>query len=81
MARDTQELFNRMINGDRIALGLAMTLVESDLKSDREDAIKILELCEQKLSKADPSYRLAISGSPGVGKSTFIEALSGCCLR
>jgi LAO/AO transport system kinase len=75
MARDVQQLYERMISGDRTSLGLAMTLVESNLKEDRHDAMVILEKCENQLAQLDPSMRLAISGSPGVGKSTFIEVI------
>jgi len=75
MSRDLQALFNKLTNGDRVALGQVMTLVESDRADDRSDAIAILQRCERKLDREDHSYRFAISGSPGVGKSTFIEAL------
>ena len=75
MSRDTETLFNKMISGDRVSLGQIMTLVESNLAEDREQAIDILYRCEKKLEEKDPSYRFAISGSPGAGKSTLIEAL------
>lgn len=75
MLRDTEALFNKITNGDRIALGQVMTLVESHLSDDRKDAMEVLLRCERKLEVKDPSYRFAISGSPGAGKSTFIEAL------
>jgi LAO/AO transport system kinase len=42
---------------------------------DRSDAMDVLLRCERKLEADDRSYRFAISGSPGAGKSTFIEAL------
>ena len=75
MSRDIQALFNKIQLGDRVALGQVMTLVESDLAQDRKEAVAVLELCEQKLALEDQSYRFAISGPPGAGKSTFIEAL------
>jgi len=75
MSRDIQTLFNNIQLGDRVTLGQVMTLVESDRDEDRRDAISILELCEKKLEHRDRSYRFAISGAPGAGKSTFIEAL------
>lgn len=68
-------LFEKLIKGDRVALGQAMTLVESERDEDRKKGIDLLELCEKKLQAHDPSIRLAISGSPGVGKSTLIEAI------
>ncbi len=75
MLRNIQSLFNKIMQGDRVALGQVMTLIESNRVEDRKEAIAILHLCEQKLDNEDPSYRFAISGAPGVGKSTFIEAL------
>lgn len=42
MARDIEALYNKIIKGDRIALGQVMTLVESDRAIDRKDAIEIL---------------------------------------
>jgi len=75
MSRDLDSLFSRIVEMDRIALGQAMTIVESELPEDRADAVELLEKCEQRLSANDPSLRLAISGAPGVGKSSLIEAL------
>ncbi len=75
MDQATSLLLEKMLQGDRIALGKAMTLVESDRVSDRDSAIQLLASCERRLRENDPSIRFAISGAPGVGKSTFIEAL------
>ena len=75
MDPETTHLFEKMIQGDRIALGKAMTLVESERSEDRDSAIQLLEMCESRLQDKDPSIRFAVSGAPGVGKSTFIEAL------
>lgn len=75
MDRTINTLFGKMILGDRVALGQAMTIVESERTEDRTRAIELLILCEEKLRLQDPSLRLAISGAPGVGKSTLIEAL------
>ncbi|MEP5764493.1 MAG: methylmalonyl Co-A mutase-associated GTPase MeaB [Halieaceae bacterium] len=57
--------------GNRRALAKAITLVESRLESHREQAQKILE---QSLPYTGNSIRIGITGIPGVGKSTFIEA-------
>src|SRR4051812_8934041 len=61
-----------ILKNDRIALAKAITLVESSLPQDR----KISDvLIESLLPYTGKSIRVGISGSPGVGKSTFIEAL------
>jgi LAO/AO transport system kinase len=60
--------------GDRQALARAITLVESTRADHRARAIEILELL---MSATGDSIRLGISGAPGVGKSTFIDALGG----
>ncbi|MAZ89805.1 MAG: methylmalonyl Co-A mutase-associated GTPase MeaB [Cellvibrionaceae bacterium] len=57
--------------GNRRALAKAITLVESKLDTHREQAQQVLE---QILPKTGKSIRIGISGIPGVGKSTFIEA-------
>ncbi len=57
--------------GERRALAQAITLIESTRADDRARAETLLE---QLLPRSGKSIRLGISGSPGVGKSTFIEA-------
>jgi LAO/AO transport system kinase len=57
---------------DRRALAKAITLVESTLPEHRREAQALLEAL---LPRIGESLRLGISGAPGVGKSTFIEAL------
>ncbi|GAB3934201.1 methylmalonyl Co-A mutase-associated GTPase MeaB [Larkinella terrae] len=58
-------------SGDRLVLSRAITLVESQLESDQELALAVLE---QVLPQTGQSIRVGITGVPGVGKSTFIEA-------
>ncbi|MEM6582025.1 MAG: methylmalonyl Co-A mutase-associated GTPase MeaB [Pseudomonadota bacterium] len=60
-----------LLSGNRRALAKAITLVESRLDQHREEAQSILE---QVLPKSGNSMRIGITGVPGVGKSTFIEA-------
>lgn len=62
--------------GDRRALARAITLVESGRDDDQEEAARLLELV---LPTTGRAVRVGISGPPGVGKSTLIEAL-GCML-
>ena len=57
---------------DRSALARAITLVESSRERDRHDAQSMLQSLLKRTGKA---IRLGVSGVPGVGKSTFIEAL------
>ncbi len=57
--------------GDRRVLARAITLVESTNPADREKAEQLLS---DVLPKAGRAMRIGISGAPGAGKSTFIEA-------
>lgn len=61
-----------VLSGQRAILSQAITLVESTLISDQELAQKIIEAC---LPYSGNALRIGITGVPGVGKSTFIEAL------
>ena len=68
---DTGDLSERVCAGDRRALGRAITLIESQRPDDRPQAEQLLEAL---LPHRVESIRIGISGVPGVGKSTFIEA-------
>lgn len=57
--------------GDRAVLSRAITLVESSLPAHYEKAQAIIEKC---IPFSGQSFRIGITGVPGVGKSTFIEA-------
>ena len=61
-----------VMNGDRRALAKAITLIESTRTDHRAQADALLDAL---LPQTGRSLRLGISGVPGVGKSTFIEAL------
>lgn len=65
------ELSKGLKEGKRRHLAKAITLVESSKESDREKATQLLNQLQEKKD----SIRVGISGVPGVGKSTFIEAL------
>ena len=58
--------------GDRAILARAITLVESELPSDADLAAEVIERC---LPSTGRSRRIGVTGVPGAGKSTFIEAL------
>ena len=66
------EYVSGILAGDRVILGQAITLVESLLPEHNELAQQIIEKC---LPHAGKSIRLGVTGVPGAGKSTFIEAL------
>ncbi len=66
-----EEYVQGILAHDRSILSRAITLVESSLPSHYEKAQQIIEKCIPWSSK---SLRIGITGVPGVGKSTFIEA-------
>ncbi len=66
------ELAQQVIGGDRRALARAVTLAESTRADHRAEAEALLE---EVLPHAGGAVRVGISGAPGAGKSTVIEAL------
>ena len=66
-----KELVNGILNGNITALSRAITLVESTNSEHLERANEVINAC---LPHANKSVRIGITGVPGVGKSTFIEA-------
>ena len=71
LTMNMQTLANRIVAGDRRALSRAITLVESSREDHREQA---LELSEHLRHRPKHAIRIGLSGTPGVGKSTFIES-------
>ena len=67
----SDSLAEGVLAGDRRALARAITLIESTRGDHRREAARLLEAL---LPRSGRSIRLGISGVPGVGKSTFIEA-------
>lgn len=67
---DIAALAARIAEGDRRALARAITLVESARSDHRAQALDLLDA----LAPAPQALRIGLSGTPGVGKSTFIEA-------
>jgi len=66
----TKTYVEGILNGDRGILARAITLVESRKPQNRKQAEEIIERC---LPHSGNSFRLGITGVPGVGKSSFIE--------
>jgi len=66
------ELCQSVIQGHIPSLAKAITLLESRRADQRDSALKLLNILTP---HSGSSVRLGISGSPGVGKSTLIEAL------
>ncbi len=66
-----EKLAQEIISGNHTALSKGITLVESTVSKHQEQAQTLIEKC---LPHANNSIRIGITGVPGVGKSTFIEA-------
>ncbi|MCV2893511.1 methylmalonyl Co-A mutase-associated GTPase MeaB [Lentibacter sp. XHP0401] len=68
---DIEAIAEKIIGGDRRALARAITLVESGREDHREQARDLLERLK---GAGRQALRIGLSGTPGVGKSTFIES-------
>ena len=66
-------LLKKIIEQDRKALAKAITLVESSLLEHKIESDELIQNLVKK--NKNKSIRIALSGTPGAGKSTFIEAL------
>ncbi|MEA2872633.1 MAG: GTPase [Hyphomicrobiales bacterium] len=71
-APDTPTLARKLRGGDRAMLARAITLVESK-RADHQQAAHLL--VQELLAETGKAVRVGITGSPGVGKSTTIDAL------
>ncbi|MGA3132326.1 MAG: methylmalonyl Co-A mutase-associated GTPase MeaB [Terracidiphilus sp.] len=69
-----EEYVAGVLRGDRTVLARAVTLIESAREADRALAEQIVEDC---LPHSGNSIRVGITGVPGAGKSSLIEALGG----
>jgi len=65
-----EEYIDGVLKGDRVILSRAITVIESNLASDKKLAKDIIQAI---LPRSGNSIRIGITGVPGVGKSTFIE--------
>jgi LAO/AO transport system kinase len=68
---ELDDYVNGILKGDKQILAKAITLLESTNKKHFQLASEIVHKC---LPKSGDSIRIGITGVPGVGKSTFIEA-------
>ncbi|MCP3968756.1 MAG: methylmalonyl Co-A mutase-associated GTPase MeaB [Rhodobacteraceae bacterium] len=68
---DPGDLSRRILAGERRALARAITLVESRRDDHRAEAAELLDLLKP---VGRTALRIGLSGTPGVGKSTFIES-------
>ncbi|MFA5850809.1 MAG: methylmalonyl Co-A mutase-associated GTPase MeaB [Bacteroidales bacterium] len=69
-----KEYVDGILAGNTAILSQAITLIESSRSDTREKARQIIEACQPHMVK---SMRIGITGVPGAGKSTFIEAFGG----
>lgn len=69
---DAALLAKRILKGDRVALAKGITLIESRSPAHRAAADELLEAVKD---RTGASLRVGITGVPGAGKSTFIDAL------
>ncbi|MCH5334720.1 MAG: methylmalonyl Co-A mutase-associated GTPase MeaB [Alistipes sp.] len=74
----TDEYVDGILRGDITTLSQAITLVESSNPAHYTQAQEIIERC---LPHAGRSLRIGITGVPGAGKSTFIEAVGNMVTR
>mgnify|MGYP001821501507 FL=1 len=72
------EYIEGVLKGDRVVLSRAITVIESNLSSDKRLAKEIIQAI---LPHSGNSIRIGITGVPGVGKSTFIEAFGKLLIR
>jgi LAO/AO transport system kinase len=72
------EYVDGILRGDRVTLARAITVIESDLRTDQDLAEQILDGV---LPHTGRSHRVGITGVPGAGKSTFIDVLGNHLVR
>ena len=65
------DLLKEILKGNKVALAKGITLLESSLETDILSSQELITAC---FPHSGSSIRIGITGVPGVGKSTFIEA-------
>ncbi len=76
--RTAEEYATGIFQGDRVLLSQAITLLESTRPEHQALAAAVTQHC---LSRQAKSIRIGITGTPGVGKSTFIETFGKYALE
>ncbi len=71
LSQSAEALANKILEGDSHALSETITLLESTKPDDQSKAQEIINKC---IPYSGHSFRIGITGVPGVGKSTFIES-------
>ncbi len=69
---DINQIFEKLKDGDKVFLARAITWIESTNKNYRQKALNLIQLCKDIPSN---SLKIAVTGPPGVGKSTLIESI------
>lgn len=75
---EVDKLYDGLLSGNRAALSQSITLIESKKPEHQQLASTLIKKC---LPHTGKSRRIGISGSPGVGKSTFIEQLGKLLIK
>jgi LAO/AO transport system kinase len=75
---DADTYIKGILSGDRVLLSQAITLLESTRVEHQTLGQAVLEGC---MPYAEKSVRIGVTGVPGVGKSTFIEAFGQVVIR
>ncbi len=75
---NVEKLFESILTSDTTSLSKGITLIESTQPNHIQKSQQLVEKC---LPHANQSLRIGITGVPGVGKSTFIEALGNTLIE
>ena len=81
MTQATLSLAKGVVTGERVALSRAITLIESTNPAHEEQAEFLIDYVLKHRQTKSETFRLGITGPPGAGKSTFIEALGTMVVR
>ena len=77
-SRNSTELVQGIIKGNRTALAQGITMIESNTAADQNHARALLS---ELMPYTGNSFRIGVTGVPGVGKSTFLEAYGNELLK